>query len=344
MSFDAFPGQCAACHGPEPEYPVMGVRMSYNQSGHNKFGNSWYANGNGCQACHTHEGFLEYLETGAVEGHVAYPSQPNCFTCHDAHTTGDFSVRIADPVRLENGEIFDMGDGNLCANCHKARRDAADYVQPTAANRVSAHFGPHHGPQADMLLGANAYEFPGKRYAPSAHTAVLRNGCTECHMAVPEGRYSLSPEVGGHSFNILGEVHEDELANVAGCVNCHEGIQQVRGEEIFDIAAKADYDNDGEIEPVQAEVQGLLEYFVNDRGTGVLQTMDDPFYGPDGTALSSSSTAMRSVEEMAALYNYKFVAIEDRSLGIHNTRYTIQILYDSLEALNPSLDTRSRRP
>jgi hypothetical protein len=251
---------------------------------------------------------------------------------------------VAAPVSLQNGETFDMGKANLCANCHRARQEAATYVEPTPANKVNTHYGPHHGPQADMLWGVNAYEFPGKKYAASAHTAVLKDGCIECHMALPEGRYAMSPEVGGHSFKILGDVHEEEVANVSGCAKCHKGVKQVKGEEIFDIPAKADYDNDGSVEPVQAEVAGLLEYFVNDRGTGVLQTMDPPFYGPDGSAVTTSSTKMRTVEEMAALYNYKFVAVEDRSLGIHNTKYTIQILYDALEALNPSLNTSSRRP
>jgi hypothetical protein len=44
---------------------------------------------------------------------------------------------------------------------------------------------------------------------------------------------------------------------------------------------------------------------------------------------------------MAALYNYKFV-LEDRSRGMHNAPYTIQILYDSLKALDPGFDTSAR--
>ena len=35
--------------------------------------------------------------------------------------------------------------------------------------------------------------------------------------------------------------------------------------------------------------------------------------------------------------------LEDRSKGVHNAVYTIQILYDSLNALDPTLDN-SRRP
>jgi hypothetical protein len=48
------------------------------------------------------------------------------------------------------------------------------------------------------------------------------------------------------------------------------------------------------------------------------------------------------VLEMAALYNYKMIS-EDRSRGIHNAKYVIQILCDTIQALDPSFDV-SRRP
>ena len=76
-----FPDECADCHGPEPVYEIKGAKMQYLLSGHNLgFNNegvhSWYSNGGGCQQCHTHEGFLEYLEMGKiVSDYVAWPSQ-----------------------------------------------------------------------------------------------------------------------------------------------------------------------------------------------------------------------------------------------------------------------------
>jgi hypothetical protein len=65
-------------------------------------------------------------------------------------------------------------------------------------------------------------------------------------------------------------------------------------------------------------------------------------YKADGSWNRTKSEKMRSVEELGALYNYKFV-LEDRSRGIHNATYTIQILYDSLETLDPKFDS-SKRP
>jgi len=133
------------------------------------------------------------------------------------------------------------------------------------AKSVSSHWGAHHGPQSDIVNGTNAYEYPGKRYSSSPHKDVLPDGCVTCHMSLPEGRYSFSPEVGGHSFNIVGEVHESEKVNVSGCIGCHEGIKQLPGTDMFDIKAKADYDRDGTVE-AGSEGLGLRRVWGNAPG------------------------------------------------------------------------------
>jgi len=283
------------------------------------------------------------------DAYVANPSQPNCVTCHTMHETWDFSLRTAKPVKLQDGSTFDIGAGNLCAICHQARRDVKTQVEAKEAKSVSSHWGAHHGPQSDMVNGTNAYEYPGKRYSSSPHKDVLTDGCVTCHMSLPEGRYSFSPEVGGHSFNIAGEVHESEKVNVSGCVDCHEGIKQLSGTDLFDYKAKADYDRDGSTEAVQMEVQGLLDALVNENGSGLLQTMNPPMFKPDakatfhdlGSGWAASKSGSWSEAQVGALWNYKLF-IEDRSRGVHNATYTIQVLYDTLKALNPRLNDSLR--
>jgi hypothetical protein len=337
-----FPDSCASCHGSTPKYGVLNAQASYAESGHATLGNAFYANGNGCQQCHTNEGFIEYVQTGKVEGYVAAPSQPGCFTCHDPHDTGDFRLRTTQAVVLTNGEIFNQGDGNLCASCHQSRAIPTETVKAMPASSIRSYWGAHHGPQSDMVVGTNAYEFSGKNYSSSLHSFVVTDGCVDCHMSYPAGRFSLAPGVGGHSMNIEGEVHHAPKVNVSACNECHTDIGQVRGSDIFDKLAAEDYDNDGTVEPMQAEVKGLLDAFVNSGGTGILQTLSPPFYKADGSWDQASSSAERPVAEVAALFNYKFV-LEDRSDGIHNAKYAIQLLYDSIEALT-NIDTSSLRP
>jgi hypothetical protein len=335
--------QCIKCHSSStPEYAVLGARAQYEVSGHKTLGNAYYSNGMGCQICHTNEGFIEFVTYGPPEqgAFVQWPSQPGCFTCHQPHETGDFSLRVSKPVTLDNNTTFDRGSGNLCANCHKIRGAATDTVKETPAKNVMSHWGGHHGPQADIFMGTNAYEFQGKKYSSGMHSSKVEDGCVSCHMALPEGRYGMEAGIGGHSFNIAGEVHHSPTLNNAGCLECHSEMNQVRGTEYFDATVK-DFDTDGELEPLQKEVEGLLDRFVNTGGTGILQKMDLPFYKPDGSWNQVRDGTPRSVTEMAVLYNYKLI-LEDRSKGIHNIPYTVQVLYDSLEAMDPSFDVSLR--
>jgi len=332
---------CGACHGADTKYPVAGAQLSYSYSGHNlgydrEAQNSWYANGGGCQQCHTSEGFIEYVNTGTNGDYVNYPSQPGCFTCHDPHTTGDFSLRTTAPVKLVSGATFDIGNGNLCANCHQARTAASSGV---AAGTLSSHFGAHHGPEADLFLGVNGFEVPGKSYSNSAHTYVVQDSCVECHLAVPaEGRYSASPGLGGHSFYPVAEVHGATKVNTGACVSCHADMGQ--DGEYFSIKAKADYDGDGTVEAAQAEVEGLLERIVNSEGTGVLQKSNPPAYLADGSWNSARGLEF-PVEIVAAVWNYKFIE-EDRSLGVHNTKYAVQLLMDTIGYFDSRFDMSTR--
>jgi hypothetical protein len=338
----AFPKGCLNCHGSETKYPVKGVRSQYLTSGHKTLGDASYSNGEGCQRCHTHEGFVEYARTGKADPKkvIANPSEIGCFTCHAPHERGDFSLRKANKVTLANGVEFDMGKGNLCANCHQARVTPKDEVRARAI--TAAPWGAHHGPHADMVLGTNAYEFPGKKYSKSPHALLPNASCVTCHMTQPAERYALAPSVGGHSMRLEGEVHEVPKIVVAGCLTagCHAEMKQVAGKPFFDKKASADYDGDGRIETVQEEVQGLLEKLNNKQGTGLFQTMRDPYYDAKGVFIVNK--VERPIEVVAALYDYKFV-LEDGSKGIHNTKYAVQLLMDSIKAMDRNFDD-SKRP
>lgn len=345
----AFPSECANCHGDAPTYAVLGARLGYEHSGHalgferSGHGNAMYANGSGCQTCHTHEGFV--AKVNAVEPQpefIANPSQPSCFTCHKPHESFDFSLRTTAPVTLANGTVFDKGGSNICAECHQSRTDAST-ISAMPAGKISAHFGPHHGPQADLFSATNAFEFAGKQYSSSAHKFAIDEGCTSCHMTLPEGRYGLSAEIGGHSFSIAGDVHGSEKLNLAGCVACHADMKQAKGEALIDYVAKDDYDQDGELELIQLEVQGLLDRLVNQQGSGLLQRSTPALFDAQGQFIQrAGSNELVAQQLVGALYNYKLFGEEDCSLGMHNPTYTLQVLTDTVEALDPAFDTRAR--
>ena len=82
------------------------------------------------------------------------------------------------------------------------------------------------------------------------------------------------------------------------------------------------------------------ERLINSRGTGLLQTIKDAPYDSKGKFVNSKT--QYPLEVVAALYDYKFVQ-EDRSNGIHNTTYAVQLLMDSIKALDKTFDD-SKRP
>lgn len=350
---------CMNCHGSTPKYPVLGAKLTYEHSAHKLNGNATYANGGGCQQCHTNEGFIEWTQKGKIDPatFVANPSQPGCMTCHAPHETGTMALRTTKAVTLVNKEEFDGGKGNLCASCHQSRSDAKAAVKDLPAKDVTARLGAHHGPQADMMVGTNAYQFPGKTYGSSDHYSSVDNTCVSCHMNLPKGRYSLSPEIGGHSMNLAGEVHEVETLNTSACVSCHKdmkqapgtaswskfsdaGVQWVGPTAVFAVTASDDYDRDGKKEYVQDEVQGLMDLLVNPQGTGAMQTKL-AMYDAKGTYIGAKAAAPYTAAQVGALFNYRYV-LEDRSRGIHNLTYTVQLLTDSIAALDPAFDTSAR--
>jgi len=84
---------------------------------------------------------------------------------------------------------------------------------------------------------------------------------------------------------------------------------------------------------------GDYEGLINPQGTGLLQTMKNPPYDARGKFINNKT--QYPVEVVAALYNYKFVQ-EDRSKGIHNSTYAVQLLIDSIKALDGSFDDSNR--
>ncbi|UCF79239.1 MAG: hypothetical protein JSW03_03000 [Candidatus Eiseniibacteriota bacterium] len=298
--------ECFACHFENSE--LLAIEAQWAASVHATGGN-FERNGSSCAGCHTHEGFLAQLATGS-SGSPTNPSPIHCFTCHEPHTSGDFHLRTQAPVTLTTGGVFDMGHGNLCANCHQSRQHSPLVAAAPESTSVSGRWGPHHGPQSNMLSGNGGYEFSGYTYGDSPHTRVVSNGCPSCHMADPYGA-----QAGGHTMSMEYEYHEEETPNVAGCntQDCHRGAVE-----------------DFNYNFAQVEVEALMEdLFTALQQRGVIDS--------EGSVVSGKYPEA----EAGAYFNYKFIE-EDRSHGIHNTQYTKALLYSSLAELGVPAPVASR--
>jgi hypothetical protein len=267
-----------------------------------------------CVGCHTGPGFLQKVQ-GVAATNTDYTAI-TCQTCHEPHgqTTPGAALHLVrtEAVKLADGTtVTDGGAGMLCMNCHQSRQNAAVYAATAAA---SSRFGPHHGPQADMLEGANGFTY-GQSIPSSAHSLVVEDTCVACHMpAVAETDASFT-HAGGHTFKpswIDGNNVQHDL--VGACQQCHG---RMIGKFDFRLM---DYNDDGIIEGVQTEVQHLLDEL-------------SALLPPVGKAKSSLTIdAAWTRNQLEGAFNWQFVA-NDGSMGIHNTAYAVGLLKASIADL-----------
>ncbi len=303
--------QCMTCHT-DNDLALVAASAQWANSKHG-IGETSIINANigdgGCQGCHTAEGFL--ANVAGIPSDSSHFSSIGCFTCHAPHTTGTLGLRITDPYTLLNGEGFDKGNANLCAQCHHSRRNVNTYVADSV--RFSVNYGPHYSNQSDMLSGTGGYEYAGYTYRTSPHINVTLEGCIDCHMSP-----SIGVVLGGHTWTMEAETVEGEMKNTVGCntPNCHNGGL----EETFNY--------DGYVDSVQVLFDALrLELFAQ----GLLQyrsAPDDPVTHDDSVMVPTDRLIVKSKDSTGAVFNYRYI-YQDGSLGVHNSKYAIDLLQSS---------------
>jgi len=165
-----------------------------------------------CTGCHTGVGFSDRIAAGVTNPDkfttvYANPTRIDCRTCHQIHTTytkDDFALETtaAVPLYALQGVSYDGGKGNLCANCHQGRTAIPAAAADGTIKVDSTHWGAHHGPESDMLLGVGGS--PDVAGAPSPHYLTVKDTCVACHMGGDAANHTFTP-------------------NVANCQTCHAG-------------------------------------------------------------------------------------------------------------------------
>jgi hypothetical protein len=333
VSFSA--GDCAQCHDATP-YHVK--NSEWNNSLHSIATRrpTGTENRRSCVRCHSAYGFVDHIDGVAYNDLRLDYEAITCAACHDPHTqmmdtnSGEFvtnphllrtleDVTLADVSAPDGPTVITTGGkGKICMNCHQGRRDTLSYVKPGAG---SPYFGPHHGPQTDMLAGKNAWTY-GQQIPSSSHLVAVPDTCVACHLQENSiGDPAAESHVGGHTFRPkwdggTPEDPSDDVDLVAACTQCHGPITTFN-------FPKADYNGDGLVEGVQTEVQHLLDELAM-----LLPPLDQPTI-----SINSSWTE----QQLQAGFNWEFVH-EDGSLGVHNLTYAVGLLKASIADLNPDVD------
>ena len=121
-------------------------------------------------------------------------------------------------------------------------------------------------------------------------------------------------KVGGHSWNLHDEA--SDYYHTTACVNCHGPKTSWN-----DFEAATDYDNDGTVESIPEEIDGLLH---------ALSTLLPPT-GVDSIAYQDIQAA-NDVNLRKAWWNYQLIA-NDGSKGMHNTKFAVNVLTKSIAAV-----------
>lgn len=310
-----------------------------------------------CSKCHAKDGLANFLATGEeAEGEIA--NGMTCSNCHDNVTT--FTRRAVGEVTFPSGLTADMGDdSNLCISCHQGResKSSVDAAEP-ADDGTYGFTNIHYIAVGAVLYGTDVkggYEYDGKTYVGqrmfSAHGGNF-DTCVECHMGTK-----------GAESDIFHNVHKP---NQADCVACHgtNAPQPNPGSDPDQFKFSGirmntvDYDGDGstteklgdEVATLEDALYAQIQAYANAQGKPIVY--DDHsypyfFFDTDGDGETDEDEASYDnkygfdLTLLKAAYNLQFSKKEPHGY-IHNLKYIVQLLVDSIEDLGGDVSKYSR--
>ena len=330
---DGAPGQdanstCIECHS--NDQTIVTKSRQYANSGHSTGHVSGYTNRSfgalyNCAGCHTSQGFLDNL-AGLSNVPYADITQPNCYTCHEIHSTytdADWALTNgATPVPATGTAGVDIGTGNQCTKCHEMVAsylavdslwtdfDDGGLTAVTIATSQS-RVGVHHGPQYNILVGIDLFEFPGAVDPMEGHVNDNTvDGCVTCHMNDGFG------DLTGHSMAMTWEFHGEETYNWPA--SCAEVCHPIPERQPNPLDAKA--------AAIKVEVDALMVQLYD---LLVAANIMYPIGHDDEYLMMPGAT---TTDLVAAHVNYNAVR-EDRSHGFHNAGYITAVLTNTIAAL-----------
>jgi hypothetical protein len=226
---------------------------------------------------------------------------------------------------------FDYGKGNLCGQCHQPRSLSPEMnANPPGDSLLitTTRWYSHYGVQTQMLMGDGGFKFPDYTYTGNSYhagsTAIKQEGCPTCHMA--EQVYppnNGTGKAGGHTMNIHYTWDGVEGQLLTGCKQsgCHSSITSTDfpGSTTAPVGAQT------------ATTRNLDTLFTLLGRRGYLDTvLTSPNYGL--VKLTGGKLVIKPAVKAGSLYNY-FLVVNDQSIGVHNTKYTIELLRSSIAEL-----------
>jgi hypothetical protein len=323
-----------------------------------------------CARCHSKYGYIDYLADRVVNSAAKLGSKISCAACHtsDGDGTTRFARRTAgdalDNVVFPSGAGATLGDAsNMCMICHQGRASkvqvdtaiANDPVDNSINNLTFVNI--HYFAVAATLFGTEVkggYEYGDNVYVGRLLHIPARDACIECHMGrtadlnesnhvtFPKTEYCAPchpvtlpdnpadaarfrsirfPPAGGIDYNGNGNVTEGIYQEIWGTgVN---GTDNVVNRLLLAVQAYATANRPAQIayDPATSPY-----WFKDNNGNGIVDANE---------AVNANRYNVFDATLLKAAYNYQVVQKEPCGY-VHNPRYVLQLLFDSIRDLDPA--------
>jgi hypothetical protein len=341
-------------------------------------GNAWVhynwddnASRGACQMCHTATGAANFMSDPAgylaadndfshLSGWSATGGSPqnellNCWGCHSNAAEGVLrtpgAITLAYTVDGVKPTMPDMGNSNVCINCHSARGNMDSLIGAAAADpagvAVTGGTKTHYltaGATIFQSLTKIGYEF-GVDYSDKVFFAHDSLGCAKCHMSSEKS----------HSFDVVEKDETDVITAIASpkCVECHDGehalfvaealvgqvatiwngtaavpttVTQVMADEA---AAELEHEAHGYHGALEAMAAVLT-------AAGTTPSTNYPYFVPTDPLLTLAAS-VTDQGHGGAMHNYSYLHHEPGAYA-HNRYYAKRLIFDSIDWLSNPTD------
>jgi uncharacterized CHY-type Zn-finger protein len=299
-----------------------------------------------CAKCHSGQAFLDFLGAdGTTAMKVDNPGVINdVISCEVCHNEAADALTLA---QFPSGAEIEMGNGNaLCGSCHSGLtaggsvRSSSEGFDDDEVIPEAEFITPHYAFAASINLGAEAmggYQYEGKTYVGKFDHADGVDTCISCHEP--------------HSLHMRNDYDDADL-----CAACHSNVSDYSDyRDVF--VDGIDYDADGQVEGIYHEIQGVQEILHSSIQTYAAEKIGVPigwadqfpylFIDTDGNGEIEGDEAsfpnqyvIFTPRLLRAGFNLQY-SLKDPAGYVHNGKYVLQLLNDSIADLAEVIDVES---
>jgi hypothetical protein len=280
-----------------------------------------------CTACHNDTTLITGKKTAwstSVHGTGTAYLRGTSASCAGCHSGGGFSAMVAAGLTPDTVEAGDPNPTRQdCRACHQVHVSytSADWALETTAPVALYAFEDVTYDGGDGNLCANCHQ-PRRLIDAADPNGMI--SVTSTHWGPHHGPQSAMLLGLAGAGDVVGRPSAHAMLISDTCVTCHLGKNDNHTFEP-DVSAcqTCHYDaEDFDIEGVQTEVAVLIaEVGELLEANGLLDEEGEPVVGDYPAA------------KAAALWNWIYIAHEDKSLGVHNPNYTRDLLNAAVEVL-----------